>query len=202
MTSRRLSRMEFLGIGAGAAAGVTLAGSGMGTFLTKEAQAASPKLTPFVDALPIPPVLTGATQSLTTDQSTHRFHRDLPESTVWGYNDGVKKKSGYLGPTIEIQRNSTTTVYFTNNLPDTHLLPVNRAVAGERSTTPRILTHMHGGFVSGTSDGNPYATRSRSQRSLPVFCVRRESPTRKDLYADGGWVLGHLSCSTLPGSRA
>ena len=30
----------------------------------------------------------------------------------------------------------------------------------ERSTTPRILTHMHGAFVSGTSDGDPYATRN------------------------------------------
>jgi spore coat protein A, manganese oxidase len=164
MTSRRLSRMEFLGIGAGAAAGVTLAGSGMATFLTKEAQAASPRLTPFADTLPIPSVLTGAIQSLTTDQSTHRFHRDLPKSTVWGYNDGVKKKSGYLGPTIEIQRNSTTTVNFKNNLPDTHLLPVNRAIAGELGTAPRILTHMHGGFVAGTSDGNPYATQKEYAR--------------------------------------
>src|SRR5215203_2067329 len=41
MTSRRISRKEFLGIGAGAAAGVALAGSGMGTFSTRQAAAAT-----------------------------------------------------------------------------------------------------------------------------------------------------------------
>jgi len=155
MENTRISRREFLGIGAGAAAGAALAGSGMGMFLAKTARAAIPALAPFVDPLPIPPVLTGATQSLTADQSAHRFHRDLPQSQVWGYNDGVKKRRGYLGPTIEIQKNTTTTVSFTNNLPKKHLLPVNAEVAGSRGTAPRILTHMHGGFVAGTSDGNP-----------------------------------------------
>jgi spore coat protein A len=157
-----MSRKEFIGISAGAAAGVTLAGSGMVTFLTKTARASTPALAPFVDELPIPPVLTGATQSLTADQSTHQFHSDLPEegTLVWGYNDGVEKSGGYLGPTIEIQKNSTTTVNFTNRLPSTHLLPVDPEVAGSRGTTPRILTHLHGGFVTGTSDGNPYATQN------------------------------------------
>ena len=32
-------------------------------------------------------------------------------------------------------------------------------VAGDRGTNSRILTHLHGGFVSGADDGNPHATR-------------------------------------------
>jgi spore coat protein A len=160
MTSTRLSRREFLQVGAGVAAGAALAGSGMATFLAKTARAQTPPLTPFVDALPIPPVLTGAAHSLTANESPHKFHSELPESIVWGYNDGVKKSGGYLGPTLQMQKNTTTTVHFTNRLPNEHLLLVDIDVAGSRGTTPRILTHMHGGFVTGTSDGNPYATQN------------------------------------------
>ena len=160
MATGEISRKEFIGISAGAAAGAALAGSGMVTFLTKTARAATSPLTPYVDSLVVPPVLTGSPLSLTADPSTHKFHRDLPETDVWGYNDGVEKSGGYLGPTIEIQRDSTTHVNFTNFLPSTHLLPVDPAVAGSRGTTPRILTHLHGGFVTGTSDGNPYATQN------------------------------------------
>jgi spore coat protein A len=169
MTGRHISRKEFLGIGAGAAAGVALAGPGMATFLAKAARAESPALAPFVDPLPIPPVLTGPTHSLTADPSLHRFHTDLPESYVWGYNDGVKKSGGYLGPTIEMQKSSTTTVSFTNNLHESHpYIPIAQTApdgspfpgVAERGNGPRILTHMHGGFVTGTSDGNPYATQN------------------------------------------
>src|SRR5215216_6132544 len=88
MTSTRISRREFLGISAGAAAGVALAGSGMTTFLTKKAQAAPLALTPFVDSLPIPPVLSGANLSLTIKPATQLFHSELPLTQVWGYNGG------------------------------------------------------------------------------------------------------------------
>jgi len=54
----------------------------MATFLAKTARAESPALAPFVDPLPIPPILTGAIQNLTADQSTHQFHRDLQASPV------------------------------------------------------------------------------------------------------------------------
>jgi spore coat protein A, manganese oxidase len=159
MTSRRISRKEFLGIGAGAAAGVALAGSGMGTFSTRQAAATPPLLTYSVP-LPVPPVLRGTTQSLDIEQTYHRFHTDLPPSRVWGYNDGVKKSGGYLGPSIEVQKNTTTTVNFINNLPDTHLLPVTTELVPDGTDAPRILTHLHGGFVSGANDDNPYATET------------------------------------------
>jgi spore coat protein A len=157
MTCRRLSRKEFLGIGAGAAAGVARAGTGMGTLLTRQAAAAT--LAPYSVPLPVPPVLRGTTQSLNIEQTAHRFHGDMPPSRVWGYNDGLKKSGGYLGPTIEVQKNSTTTVNFTNKLPSEHLLPVTTELVPDGTGTPRILTHLHGGFVSGANDGNPYATK-------------------------------------------
>jgi spore coat protein A, manganese oxidase len=82
-----------------------------------------------------------------------------PLYALRGYNNGAKT-AGYLGPTIEVHKDDTTTVEFTNNLPATHLLPVDPALVGTRGTASRILTHLHGGFVSGENDGNPYATQN------------------------------------------
>ena len=155
MTSRRISRKEFIGISAGAAAGAALAGSGMATFLSRQAAAAP--FAAYSVPLPVPPVLRGKTQSLAIEQSAHSFHPDLTDVQVWGYNGGAKT-GGYLGPTIEVKKGATTTVSFTNNLPDMHLLPVDPDLVFEHGTAPRILTHLHGGFVSGDDDGNPYAT--------------------------------------------
>ena len=165
MTSTRLSRREFLQLGAGATAGVALAGSGMATFLAKEARAASPTLAPFVDELPIPDVLIGDNLSLTIAQTTQEFHRDLPASQVWGYNG---RDGGYLGPTIEVVKGTPTTVSYVNGLSGDHLFPIpplpqvqeanQQMDVSQAAMDTRILTHLHGGHISDTADGNPYAT--------------------------------------------
>jgi spore coat protein A len=157
-----ISRKEFLGIGAGATAGVALAGSGMAAFLSKEAAAA-----PFAAyrvPLPVPPkaVPVGGVYKISAEQFTQALHPNLPEVKVWGYNDG--KTRLYPGPTIEVQKGEMTTVEFTNLLPQEHLLLVDPDVPGVgppdgRGTDTRILTHLHGGFVSGDNDGNPHATQ-------------------------------------------
>jgi FtsP/CotA-like multicopper oxidase with cupredoxin domain len=156
--------MEFLGIGAGAAAGAALAGSAMGTFLiTDEAQAVttSVRLTPFLDELPIPRVLTGASQSLSLSQTRYFFHDRWKNAPipVWGYNDGVEKKSGYLGPTIVAERGTPTTVTYANALPTKHLLNVDPTLMQMKGkpVNSRILTHLHGGHIGPLDDGNPYA---------------------------------------------
>jgi spore coat protein A len=161
MANTRISRREFLQLSAGATAGAAIAGSAMGTFLfTEEAQAVSSavSLTPFLDELPIPPALTGATQRLTLRQTTHRFHQSLSAVPVWGYNGGTKT-GGYLGPTIVAQRGTPTTVSYVNRLPTKHLLNVDPTIVQMkgRSNVPRILTHLHGGHISASADGNPYA---------------------------------------------
>jgi spore coat protein A len=166
MTSRRISRRLFLGIGAGAAAGVALAGSGMATLSSRQARGATPALAPFVDALPIPPVLTGNSLTLTIKETTQKFHRDLPDSTVWGYNGGGY--NGYLGPTIEAVRGTPTNVSYKNELPEQHLFPVpplpqlqeadQQMQVTQAAMDTRILTHLHGGHITDQADGNPYAT--------------------------------------------
>ena len=126
------------------------------------ALAAPMSLTPYMVSLPIPPKAVrgaGGVIRLMAQQSTQAMHPQLSAVKVWGYNQDVGKTAGYLGPTIELNRNSSTTVAFTNKLPISHFLPVNKEIAGSRGTDSRILTHLHGGFVSGTNDGNPYATQ-------------------------------------------
>jgi len=41
---------------------------------------------------------------------THRFHRDLPESPIWGFDGGLP------GPTIEAERGQPVSVEWRNEL--------------------------------------------------------------------------------------
>jgi spore coat protein A, manganese oxidase len=200
MTSTRISRREFLQLGAGATAGVAMAGSGMGTFLfTEEAQAVttSVRLTPFLDALPIPPALTGASQTLTISQTPYFFHDRWKNAPipVWGYNGGAKQ-SGYLGPTIVAQRGTPTTVDYANALPTKHLLNVDPTLMQMRGkpVNSRILTHLHGGHIEDLEDGNPYAGgRSASGQILPDFLSgqTQRATYRNDQEAAHIWYHDH-----------
>jgi spore coat protein A, manganese oxidase len=166
MMSTRISRREFLQLGAGATAAVALAGSGMATLLSRQARGATLTLTPFVDELPIPPVLKGKKLTLTIQQTTQQFHSELPASNVWGYSGGGY--NGYLGPTIEAVKGKPTTVTYRNRLPANHLFTIpplpqvqeadQQMHVSQAAMDTRILTHLHGGHISAEADGNPYAT--------------------------------------------
>src|SRR6266705_434707 len=71
-------------------------------------------LAPFADALPVPQRLVAARQngelSVPIRAGMHRFHRDLPESAIWGYGGTVP------GPTIEAERGHQITVVWRNEL--------------------------------------------------------------------------------------
>ncbi|MCC6320701.1 MAG: multicopper oxidase domain-containing protein [Phycisphaerales bacterium] len=126
-------------------------------------------LTPFIDPLPLPAVAVpdsgspGDAAAYTIDiaEFTHRFHSELPLSTVWGY-DGL-----YPGPTIEARRDRPVSVRWTNNLRDhdsagqplktQHVLPVDTCLHGPDvwGSVPRTVVHLHGGHVAPESDGLP-----------------------------------------------
>jgi spore coat protein A len=186
MKSRPISRREFLQLSAGATAGVAIAGSAMGTFVfTEEARAVTTavRLTPFLDELPIPPALTGASQSLTISQTRYFFHDRWKNAPipVWGYQGGAKT-SGYLGPTIVAQKGTPTTVTYANALPTKHLLNVDPTLMQMRGkpVNSRILTHLHGGHIEPLEDGNPYAGgRLASGQVVPDFL---SGQTQKAIY--------------------
>jgi spore coat protein A len=119
------------------------------------------KVPRFTVKLPIPAKATEVapnTYHITQRQTRQTLHPRLGKTTVWGYDDGTLGPL-YPGPTIEVQKGIPTTVRYENQLPKKHLLPVDTSIVPEGDPTVRALTHLHGGFVSGADDGNPYHTQ-------------------------------------------
>ena len=91
-------------------------------------------------------------------QFAQKLHRDLPATTLWGYN------ASYPGPTFNIERGQEIRVTWTNNLVDEqgqpleHLLPYDVTLHGaDHNAVPqaRTVTHLHGGIMPANSDGYP-----------------------------------------------
>jgi spore coat protein A len=117
-------------------------------------------LAKFVDALPLPSVIkpVGKLHGLpyyevSMLQVKQKLHRDLPPTTVWGYN------GTYPGPTFETRRDHPILVKWVNKLPFEHLLPVDRTLDGAELNQPSVRTvvHLHGGRVRPENDGFPEA---------------------------------------------
>jgi spore coat protein A len=106
-------------------------------------------LTPFVDALPILPVAQSTT--LREAPLQRKVHRDLPPTTLWGFDDGTGARSP--GPTIEAHAGSPVDITWVNDLPAQHALTVDRCLAPD--DVPRSIIHLHGGHVPSSSDGYP-----------------------------------------------
>src|SRR5256886_6085986 len=105
-------------------------------------------LTPFVDALPVPRGLVAAehqTQPTVGIRSaTQRFHRDLPESRIWGYDGTVP------GPTIEVERGKPVIVEWRNELEGP--LPVVDTVAPQHADSDGVPVQCLPGLSGGTPD--------------------------------------------------
>lgn len=118
------------------------------------------KLDRFVDPLPIPQVLqsTGTYKGLPLyevemRQFTQKLHRDLPPTTLWGY-EGL-----YPGPTIEVEHNQPIAVHWKNKLPPDYFLPRDTTLHGDEEDKPTVRTvvHLHGAKVLSQFDGYPEA---------------------------------------------
>lgn len=130
-------------------------------------------LAKFVDALPIPSVIRPVGfrnkvpyYEVSMKQVKQKLHRDLPPTTVWGYN-GI-----YPGPTFETRRNYPIMVKWMNELPFEHLLPVDRTLDGSEPNQPSVRTvvHLHGGRVRPENDGFPEAWFTRNfEKRGPKF---------------------------------
>jgi spore coat protein A len=107
-------------------------------------------LAPFVEALPVPRRLVAAGHegrlTVRMRPGTHRFHRDLPESTIWGYDGTVP------GPTIEAERGQAVTVEWRNELDGP--LPVVVTVAPHAADADGVPVQCVPGLSGGTADRN------------------------------------------------
>ncbi|MVU80677.1 multicopper oxidase domain-containing protein [Nocardia sp. ET3-3] len=113
----------------------------------------SPKVQPFVDELPVPPVIRGS-RTLTVGAGTHRFHRDLGVAPTWSYGGAP-----YLGPTIEARAGEPIELTFSNELGP-HLFAGDVDTTIDDHTTdrdrvaPRVSVHLHGGVTPPDMDGH------------------------------------------------
>jgi spore coat protein A, manganese oxidase len=128
------------------------------------------KLTRYVDPLPLPPIVRstggpGETIELEMVQFQQKVHRDLPPTTVWGYN------GSWPGPTIEVQNGKTLNVKWTSKLPSTHLLPIDHSIHGAESTLPSVrnVAHVHGACAMPDDDGYPEAWFTAPGEHGPKF---------------------------------
>jgi FtsP/CotA-like multicopper oxidase with cupredoxin domain len=86
-------------------------------------------------------------------------HPDLPDTRVWGYEPSggpPPGRSTYLGPTLLAERGTPVEVTFNNQLPTTPLFPADPALVPSGAVDSRINTHLHGGRIGDTEDGNPF----------------------------------------------
>ena len=142
-------------------------------------------LAPFVDALPVPRRLVAAEHegrlTVRMRAGTHRFHRDLPESTIWGYDGTVP------GPTIEAERGQPVTVEWRNELDGP--LPVVVTVAPHAAGADGVPVQCVPGLSGGSADRN--ARRARRPHGRP--------PARR---SDAASMTGGPRTSSRPDRRA
>lgn len=131
------------------------------------------KMAKFVDKLPIPSIVKPKSKvkgityyEVEMNQFKQKLHRDLPETTVWGY------RYMYPGPTFEVRKDEWVKVKWINALPDKHILPVDITIhgAGPDQPTVRTVVHLHGGITPAYSDGLPDAWFTNGFREVgPAF---------------------------------
>jgi spore coat protein A, manganese oxidase len=136
----------------------------------------APRLTPFVDPLPIPPTMPVARSIGGVDHYDvemipfrQKLHRDLDATLLWGYH-GV-----YPGATIEARRGNPIKVLWRNSLPAMHPLPIDATIHGAETDKPAVRTvvHLHGHKVLPDSDGYPEAWFTRDfEQTGPYFSNR------------------------------
>ena len=143
------------------------------------AQAASPAMEAWVDALPVPPVATTTFSpfrpfadyyEINMTASQHKFHRDLGPATVWTYGQPGKTPV-LLGPTIVAKSGTPVVIKWINNLPNTlDDFPLQDAIDPTIEGAPGFgvnefgvhqvppgaaIPHLHGGNTAARFDGTP-----------------------------------------------
>ena len=190
-------RRKFLKVAGGAVGGAVALGSG-GAFVRARRAEAQVSLRPFVDALPIPRVITPDGRldgdpffQVTMQVLKQKLHRDLPATTLWGYN------AQYPGPTFEARRGRPIAVRWMNNLPNRHMFPIDdtlHGVGGEPDV--RTVVHLHGHKVLPESDGYPEAWFTNNFARTGPFFEQRTYHYPNDQAATQLWYHDHALGAT------
>jgi spore coat protein A len=170
------TRREFIKWTAASGAGLAV-GGGLLTGRASAARAARAAptsaargLTPYVDPMPtltdnVINATGGGPVNLFTRLISRKVHRDLPATTLFGYEGGPNDGRSYLGPVIVAMSGTPVMASYKNELSaDDYLKVFTNGGSSYAQFNPfhpaetRILTHLHGGLLAGLDDGNPYAS--------------------------------------------
>lgn len=166
-----ISRRKFLGEVGVLTAGLVLNEAAFAKSNANMAQASGSEildpdtLTPFVDALPFPPVAQKSGMRPSPENPSQqvpyykialremhmKVHRDLPPTRVWGFNNSSP------GPVFETRSGEGLLVEWANELPTKHFLPIDYRLHGAEKDKPEVrsVIHLHGGRTPPESDGYP-----------------------------------------------
>jgi spore coat protein A len=84
------------------------------------------------------------------------MHPSFGPTRVFGYDDNSGRGVASPGYTLEVRKGTPTRVDFVNALPARHLFDSVVPDPMHPGAPVRMNTHLHGGYVAGASDGNPY----------------------------------------------
>jgi spore coat protein A, manganese oxidase len=188
-----MGRRAFLKLSGAAGATLALGGGALSLLRVRRAEGGG-TLTPFVDPLPVPDVISPSgfhegvpLFTVTMRQFRQKLHRDLPPTTLWGYN------GQYPGPTFEARRGRPIAVQWRNDLPTTHMLPLDPTLHGDEPPTPEVRTvvHLHGHKVLPESDGYPEAWFTKGFAQTGPFFQNRTYHYPNDQQATTEWYHDH-----------
>ena len=158
-----ITRRRFLQYSVGTGAGLVLPG-----VVRPGIAAPKGKLRKYVEPLPLPGSgivvarPSGPNQyAFTQTEIARQLHPQLPPTPLWAYDDGsgLAGQAGSFGMAVIAQSGTPLEISFTHDLPATYpdWLPVDTRET-PLGNQVRLMTHLHGGFVAGDSDGNPAVT--------------------------------------------
>jgi FtsP/CotA-like multicopper oxidase with cupredoxin domain len=159
LDAAKLSRRELAKLGLVAGGAYWARGASLRQALAQTVPAV--KLAPWQDELPIPqpleaegydynradhqwcdrfPAEASQCYQLRLKEHGHRFHKDLPNSTVWSFN------GSFGGPLLDVRYGRPFCVEIENDLPDDHVGYGN----------PEASSHLHNFHTATESDGGPW----------------------------------------------
>ena len=179
--------------------GGLIAGAGLAAwrFLGQAPKAeSSPTLAKYVNRLPFPglaqptSVVNGVPQyRIAMTQFRQKVHRDLPPTTLWGYN------GTWPGPTFETRTGRPIDVLWMNNLPSRHILEsaYDTSLHGADLGEPHVrsVVHLHGAKVMPDSDGYPEAWFTRNWAQTGPFFTTKVYHYPNDQEATNLWYHDH-----------
>ncbi len=159
-----------------------------GTFVGGNCNQADCGLAPFVEPLPIPPVLqpTGTSADgypqyiVSIEEATQNVHPDMPNTTLWTYN------GAWPASTIVAVKDQPIEVIYQNNLPaggggnrGSNILEIDNCSHGPNDwgDSKRVVTHLHGGHVPARVDGQPEYHILPGQTDTYVYPNNQEAGT-------------------------